>query len=360
MARDHFIPAAFLGRFSNDKGNPSRHRSMTVMRPGRRRPYQARAESIGFVNDLYSIDFDTSVSQHGARFVDALWADYEARLPTALDMLAEGKCDLDHWINVLVPFVASLLVRDRWYGERLANAHCRDGAADGIEDFVVDHTNLNLNRIIGRNGFMGRLLVSDWVVGTTSRDLCTSDLGYAHLVDQVEHEGRSWDRVSVLVPVSRRILLVIRPEPYLRVLEWHGGQWGRQLNSFDKDTLEAAEVNAMIALYAQDFIAGSKQAVNSIDHALIAKNSPDALQAIQEYWPYRAKTSELAGVWGALRQAVNGLPPSAIGATPLHPMAGITDRLCEGVTTIRANRSGRARLLQEVISLDPLGFLFEW
>lgn len=362
MARDHFIPAAFLGRFSSDEGHPSRRRRLTVLRPQSLRPHHARAETIGSVKYLYDVDFDTSISQYGAHFVDALWGEYEARLPTALDMLAEGTCDLDHWINVLVPFVASLLVRDRWYSERLANAHRRDNAELGLEDFILDDTNLNLNRIIGRNRFMGRLLVSEWGVSETSHDLCTSDLGYAFVVDQVGHEGTAWDRVSVLVPVSRRTLLVIRPEPSVRVLERHGGRWGRRLNKFNTDSLDAAEVNALIARCAQDFIAGSEQAVSSVDSALIAKNSPDGLQSIQEYWPYRTKTAELAGVWAPLRRAVEGLPPLGVGATPLQPMAGITDRSREEVATIslRANLPGRARLLQDVIPLDPSGFLFEW
>lgn len=170
------------------------------MRPGSSQPHQARAETIGFAHDLYDVDFDTASSQHGARFVDALWDEYEPRLTKALDMLTEDRCDLDHWINVLVPFVGSLLVRDRWYGKRLADAHRRDNPEhwiEGLEDFVFSNANMNLNRIAGRNRFMGRLLVSDWVVGETTQDLCTSDLGYAHLVDQVEREGKLHERASV-------------------------------------------------------------------------------------------------------------------------------------------------------------------
>lgn len=313
------------------------------MRPRSPRPHQARAEAIGFTNDLYDIDFDTSFSHHGARFVDALWDEYESRLPAALDMLAEERCDLDHWINVLVPFVGSLLVRDRWYGERLANAHRRDGAEgrlQDLEEFAFDNTNMNLNRIVGRNRFIGRLLVSDWVVGESTHDLCTSDLGYALLLDQVEYEGKAQDRVSVLVPVSRRTFLVIRPEPSVRVLEWQGGRWGRRLNMFATDSFDAAEVNALIARCAQDFVAGSEQAVSSIDPTFIATKSPDVLQAVQEYWPYRTKSADLQGIWSPLRQAVEGLPPSVIGATPLQPLAGITDRFHEQVVTWDAATPG--------------------
>lgn len=334
-----------------------------MIRPGSAAPHQSRAETIGFTNELYDIDIDDSFSQHGERFVDALWDEYETRLPGALDRLAAGRCDLDNWINVLVPFVGSLLVRDRWYGERLANAHRRDGAElwpESLEDVALGTTNMNLNRVLGRNRFMGRLLVSDWAIGETSHDLCTSDLGYALLLDQVAYEGRAQDRVSVLVPVSRRVLLVIRPEPRVRVLEWNEGRWGRRLNRFTADSFDAGEVNNLIAQCAQDFVAGSEQAVSSVDPSLIGKNSPDDLQSVQEYWPYRTKTAQLAGIWSPLRQAVDGLPPSVLGMTPLQPLAGIADRFQERVVSYTAASSGRPPLLQDVIPVDPSGFRFEW
>lgn len=184
-----------------------------------------------------------------------------------------------------MPFIGSLLVRDRGYAERLANAHRRDSGDDGLQgldEFAFDKTNLNVNRIIGRNRFIGRLLVSDWVVGECAHDLCTSDLGYALLLDQVKYEGKAQDRVSVLVPVSRRTFLVIRPEPSVRVLEWRGGRWGRRLNKFATESFDAAGLNTLIARYAQDFVAGSDQAVTSIDPSLIATNSPDDIQSMQE------------------------------------------------------------------------------
>src|SRR5699024_11523342 len=46
LARDHFIPAALLWRFSSDQEQPNRSRRLTVMRPGSPQPHQARAETI--------------------------------------------------------------------------------------------------------------------------------------------------------------------------------------------------------------------------------------------------------------------------------------------------------------------------
>lgn len=333
------------------------------MRPGSTRPHQARAEAVGFANDLYDVDFDTKFTQHGRRFVDALWDEYEPRLPAALDMLAGGRCDLDHWINVLVPFVGSLLIRDRWYQTRIADAHRHDNPEpwiDGLDDFAFSDHNINVNRIIGRNGAMGRLLVSDWFVGETTHDLCTSDLGYAYLPEQVEHKGRMRVRASVLVPTSRRTLLVVRPEPRVQVLTRRNGLWGRGVYRFEPGSCDAATANAAIAQSAQDFIAGSDQAIGSVGFSLIAKYSPSSLQSAQECWPCRTRTSDLAGIWSPLRQATLGVPPSVIATTPLQPLAGITDRFHEKVTTVNATRPGQAHVLQDVLSLDSSGFHFEW
>jgi hypothetical protein len=363
MSRDHFIPAAFLGRFSCDDQQPSRSRRLSVMRPESLGPYRARAETIGFARDLYHVDFDTSSSDHGARFVDALWDEYEPRLATALDMVIENRCDLEHWINVLVPFVGSLLVRDRWYGARLAEAHRRDDPehwSDGLDELVFGDVNMNLNRIAGRNLLMGRLLVSDWVVGETTEDLCTSDLGYTYLVDVVEYKDEMRERVSLAVPISKRSLLVIRPEPRVRVLTWDGRRWGRLLNRFVTDSISASDLNMAMALDAQDFIAGSAEAVGAVDPALLAKRSIHEVQQFQEYWPYRTASADLAGIWGPLRQALRGLPPSALATMELQPHVGLTDRLRNDVVIMDAPRPRRARVLQDVISADASGFLFEW
>src|SRR5690625_2828337 len=119
------------------------------MRPGSSQPHRARAETIGFAHDLYDVD-STPPPASTARFVDALWDEYEPWLTTALDMLTDDRFDLDHGINVLVPFVGSLLVRDRWYGTRLADAHRRDNPEHwfaGRDAFVVSNARRDVTRI---------------------------------------------------------------------------------------------------------------------------------------------------------------------------------------------------------------------
>jgi hypothetical protein len=130
----------------------------------------------------------------------------------------------------------------------------------------------------------------------TADDLCTSDLGYTFGFDQVEHAGRLKDRAYLMVPVSKRTLLFVAPEPEVRVLEWHYGRWGREIGAFSANQVDASDVNDAIARYAQDFIAGSEQAVRSVDPTSIARISSAEIQKVQEIWPYHTKTTELGRV----------------------------------------------------------------
>ncbi|MGL4340162.1 MAG: hypothetical protein ACRCSP_07050 [Rhodoglobus sp.] len=92
----------------------------------------------------------------------------------------------------------------------------------------------------------------------------------------------------------------------------------------------------------------------------MGKFSPTQIQAAQEYWPYRTKTKELAGVWGALRQATSSLPPAVLGKTLLEPYAGITDRFDEAVRIVNVDPGRPTRVLQDVITCEPSGFRFTW
>lgn len=65
MAKDHFIPAALLGRFSEDDSGPLRKRRLHVVSrhtAGR----VATAASIGYKKGLYGVDQDFSRPRRGA------------------------------------------------------------------------------------------------------------------------------------------------------------------------------------------------------------------------------------------------------------------------------------------------------
>lgn len=88
MPKDHFIPAALLGRFSDDQTGPMRDRHLQVVgrHAGRRR---SRASAIGYKNALYDVDKDFFPGS-GGRAIDNIWDAYEPHLAQALDALIAG------------------------------------------------------------------------------------------------------------------------------------------------------------------------------------------------------------------------------------------------------------------------------
>lgn len=116
MARDHYLPAVFLARFSGDKTFPMRERRVWILRSGRTQARRERVENIGLVNNMYRLrDYIYP------DVVDTTWQGYEKRLGEALDILVDPSVpsvDAETWLRVLAPFVAGLFVRGQDFTRR--------------------------------------------------------------------------------------------------------------------------------------------------------------------------------------------------------------------------------------------------
>lgn len=130
---NHWLPATFIGRFSEDLNSKARHRRVWTLQRGESEPRRMTIVDVATKVDLYMLN-DGSPPEA----VDRTWSYYEPRLNGALTRLlgAPRRDDISRvntleWLTVLVPFVTSLLVRgpdfDRRYEERL-----RTGNADGL------------------------------------------------------------------------------------------------------------------------------------------------------------------------------------------------------------------------------------
>jgi len=108
MARDHYIPASVLGRFSAGLGSRVRERGLVVGRKGK--VFEAKAEDIGLVNRLYDVSSARAVLPPGTEdpgSVDGMMTGYEPDLPAALDLLDGGsQVPLQPWLRILVPFAS--------------------------------------------------------------------------------------------------------------------------------------------------------------------------------------------------------------------------------------------------------------
>src|SRR5438105_4714605 len=171
-ARQHFLPASFIARFSEDPNPDPRRRVLYVAKRGGHEPFSVVAERAAFVRNLYS------------ESVDSIWTAYENRLPAALDALCIGaEVEADTWLRVVVPFVAALLLRgpdfEKRFQQRLAEV-----VPDLKRPTGGDARPFELQRLLAP------VTAARWVVMHASGDspIVTSDMAWAPYSDPMHAE----------------------------------------------------------------------------------------------------------------------------------------------------------------------------
>lgn len=304
MAKDHFIPASLLARFSPETAGPARERTIWALRPGGL-PHQVRAASVGYTNGLYDVD-DEMFPTHGARAVDNVWSSYEPELPRVLDRLVAGSLTAVDWIDTLVPFVAASFARDRGYKERVVgrwDGHSPLGALVDdldIRHAALDDTNIALNRVIEMERFAARALASDWTLCEVSDDLVLPDTGYGFLL-----VSENPDVVATLLPVGPRHLLSLVPRPSAPLLRRSGTGW-HPIVTFAKVTESVADLNRELTKTAQDFVVGTQQSIESVSSSGLGVFDWVALDGILAAWPFNVDTRDLVGLHQIVRDIVLG------------------------------------------------------
>src|SRR5215216_2527137 len=108
MTLHHYLPAAFLARFSADsQTEPARNRLLIVGDKKNQKLFKSPASKVGCIQNLYTLVNNSSSPDE----IDNTWAEYERNLPIAIENLINRNIDTESWIRVLVPFVACMLVR---------------------------------------------------------------------------------------------------------------------------------------------------------------------------------------------------------------------------------------------------------
>src|SRR5215217_1921080 len=80
-AKQHYLPAAFLGLFSREKMGALRDRRIFVAQRAPQKVFQTPARAVAYVNNLYGpLDYGP---------LDAVWTEYERRLPETLNELSD-------------------------------------------------------------------------------------------------------------------------------------------------------------------------------------------------------------------------------------------------------------------------------
>lgn len=316
MARDHYLPASFIGRFSNDyyPGTRSRDHVVWAGYLGSNQPVQQKASSLGYGKGLYDLhsEFETAPM---ADSIDS-WK-YEKELPRVLDTLCSGeRLSLSDWLHVAVPFVAGQFVRGPEFNERYKdrlsdlwptlNENCkRNGYTGNV---------INFARVIEMQSFLLPVMAARWKVihAVGGYRFILNDMGMTPIFDIAE-QGPGW-----AIPLDTRTVLFLVPK-LQRCFGTYGrdGRWHALVEHLDEPDIFFNDFNKLTANTSQRFIVGSDP--NTIERLLplISKKTPQQLRAYRDSgWQAKrgiATASDDCIMWGAAADiADNDIPPGRL------------------------------------------------
>lgn len=250
MPLHHYLPAAFLGRFSEQTTGAGRSRSLHVARRDTARVYRAKAEKVAAVNDLYTLTRGLAEDGPDAQQqIDSVWQSYEGDLPAALDALTNaplGLIDGHTWLRTLVPFVTSLFVRGLDFAARYEGRPTVRASGRSSPD------NTNAARIIEFQRLLAPIMAARWVVmhASGARPVITNDLGLC------EFTAPDHSYSGVAIPIDRCTVLGILPKRGRRLLARCESGWRAEIEHRELTEPSSAALGVAVARYAREFVAG--------------------------------------------------------------------------------------------------------
>jgi hypothetical protein len=222
----HYIPAAYIGRFSASASSRARDRPVWVRRRKPTKPFQRAASDLGYEINLYDYSYHADGT---VRSIDDAWG-YERELTAALDALAKESHDIDAalWSYVLIPFVAGLLMRGPDIGGE-------NGAEEG--------------RLLEFQELLAPFAAAKWTVlhFKSAPPLVTSDRGWSTAI--APYAGH-------VVPLDPRTLLVVEPTRRRTILRWTERGWRAPVVHRSPPGFEVDAWNATISAGAREQIFG--------------------------------------------------------------------------------------------------------
>lgn len=247
----HYLPAAYLGRFSADTKNAARDRPLWVRSLAAPRSYIAAASKVGGKVGLYDVDDD---SLGPDKTLDTAWG-YENYLPRALEALKlrDQPLDARDWLLGAVVFVAGLFARgpefQEEFAQRLPASLRQESPRIGSPDHATGA------RLIDLQILLAPILAARWTVVhfPDNEDLVVSDRGYA--LTATPGGGAA----SYAIPISRQAALVLTPRDTGKPLRWSGSSWAVDVEHFDAVPGDAAALNQATGAFAREAVFGCSQ-----------------------------------------------------------------------------------------------------
>lgn len=231
--KDHLVPACIIGNFSKyrDLQNGGRNNKVVVKIKGKDKTFETRAE-----NTLYAKgEYDSVIDDlYGRRVTDGLWDEYESDLPVLVDAFESNSIlPWEMYINTLVPYVASLFVRDQgytqWVNSRMNNLMGVIATPETIQfNRQVFYSDTKLDILVYSIDILfdeeGRFILPDRGISffDASYDYWRSDRFVAYS-DKSLNGSKVWltksngclTPPSYLIPLSSKVIVKLTPREFL-------------------------------------------------------------------------------------------------------------------------------------------------
>lgn len=248
MAKDHYLPAGFIGRFSSDTTGAYRDRRLWMYNVKAGKVLPTAASAIGYKKGLYNL--------HDGRNVDK-W-DYEGPLNRVLDDIASGKdVSLDDWAHIAVPFIAGLFVRGKEFNERYENMPMMK---ELMKSGKLNPDNTNGSRIIRLQRQLAPVMAARWVVlhnTDPNTPIISNDLGL------VLTQDASTGAVGWAIPLDPKTVLGIFPQKIRHIARYAGGTWYANIEHLNPPAAMFKGMSEQMARASKEFIFGTDE--SSID-----------------------------------------------------------------------------------------------
>lgn len=299
MAKDHFIPASLIGRFSDETSGRLRDRKVWIASRFVESPRQSAAGGVGYENRSYDVDQGLFYGTNG-KAVDNFWSKYEPQLPRVLDSLIKRELGASDWINVLVPFVAATFVRHRNYEERYNARPLSEFGREisEIRDEVTPDlrkTDINITRVADITVQMVSVISSEWSVIKFDDDIILPDIGFCVIPSNKVVNGAHFKKTVIPIDKHHAIMLVPR-SPCPIAHKDNNGHWQIHVRYKEGTEREARFLNSILMRWGQDFVVGSEHTIKRLDWQQIGKKTPKEIDKALSDWPFNVPRKQIAGI----------------------------------------------------------------
>jgi hypothetical protein len=232
MPRHHYLPAAYLGNFSEDQNNNVRDNQLYVKDLNEKRTFKTSANNIGCITNYYP------------ELVDKSFGGYEAKILTAIELLIQHKILALDWASTLVQFIAGMLVRGPDFKRRF------EKRIEAFGDIPLGDNNTDFARLFEHQRLLTVIAAAEWVVMEIFGDglLITNDIGYMPFL------AVSSPNPGIAIPLTSRYILGIFPSLVRAIAYTDGSEWYPVIKYVRLDRNNHHGFNETMCKFADRFI----------------------------------------------------------------------------------------------------------